>query len=231
MKRFYKSVAVEETPEGFRFLLDGKPVRTPHGRRPFFLPSRALAETLKEEWLAQGEDMWPASMPLTRLANTVLDGTASAREEMVEAILRFGDNDLLSYRADHPRELALNQRQWDAWLDWAWDRYGARLAVTKGVAPIGQSPEALAAFRQAIEACDDFALIALHVLSSVTGSLTLGLAALEGLLTPARAFALSRLDETYQAEKWGADREALERSRRLALEMENAVRLVRLART
>ena len=43
MKRFYKAVTVEETPDGFRFLLDGKAVRTP-ARQSLFLPSLAMAE-------------------------------------------------------------------------------------------------------------------------------------------------------------------------------------------
>ena len=45
------------------------------------------------------------------------------------------------------------------------------------------------------------------------------------------AFTLSRLDEAYQAETWGADHEAQERATRLALEMELAARLVLLSRT
>jgi chaperone required for assembly of F1-ATPase len=74
-------------------------------------------------------------------------------------------------------------------------------------------------------------LAALHTFSSITGSLILGLAVLEGELTPAEAFALSRLDEAYQAEKWGTDQEAQERAARLAREMELAARLVALSRT
>ena len=70
----------------------------------------------------------------------------------------------------------------------------------------------------------------MHVLASITGSLVLGLAALDGHVSTAEAFALSRLDESYQAEKWGRDHEAEERAARLATEMEQAARLVRLSR-
>ena len=78
--------------------------------------------------------------------------------------------------------------------------------------------------------CNDFDLAALHVLASITGSLVLGLAVQEGRLTPEDAFALSRLDEAYQAEKWGSDQEAEERARRLAAEMRHAAELVSLSR-
>lgn len=229
MKRFYKDVTVVKTPQGFRFLLDGKPVQTP-ARQALLLPSFALAEAIAEEWRAQGEEMRPLAMPLTRLVNTVVDGVRANRDELIPAILRFGENDLLSYRAEGPAELARRQTQWNAWLDWAEKRHGVRLGVTSGISPVRQSSEALGALEKAIKVQDDYALAALHVLSSITGSLILGLAVLEGELAPTDAFALSRLDEAYQAEKWGADGEAEERAARLAAEMNQAARLAALAR-
>jgi chaperone required for assembly of F1-ATPase len=230
VKRFYENVTVSETPEGFRFLLDGRPVQTP-ARHSLVLPNHALAEALADEWRVQGPEMRPLAMPLTRLVNTVVDGVRAKREETIAAILRFGENDLLSYRAEAPAELARRQGQWDAWLDWAHQRHGARLEITSGIGHVGQSPEALAALQSVIAAQDDYALAALHTFSSITGSLVLGLAVLEGELAPAEAFTLSRLDEAYQAETWGADHEAQERATRLALEMELAARLVLLSRT
>ena len=230
MKRFYKDVTVEAADGGFRFLLDGKPVQTP-ARRPLVLPTEGLTQAIAEEWRGQGDEMHPAAMPLTRLVNTVLDGVQSTRLDVIAAILRFGENDLLSYRVKTPVELAARQLDWNEVLDWAADRYDARLAVTSGIQHVEQSAETLAAFRQAVEARDDFELAALHVLASITGSLVLGLAVLDGHLSAEDAFALSRLDETYQAEKWGRDPEAEERAAHLAAEMEQAARLLRLSRT
>jgi chaperone required for assembly of F1-ATPase len=230
VKRFYQDVTVDETPNGFRFLLDGKPVQTP-ARQPLVLPNRALAEALAEEWRAQEAEMQPLAMPLTRLVNTVVDGVHAHRAETIAAILRFGENDLLSYRAEAPAELTRRQGQWDAWLDWAHKHHGARLLVTNGIGHVGQSPEALAALERAIAAQDDYALAALHTFSSITGSLILGLAVLGGELTPAEAFILSRLDEAYQAESWGTDAEAEARATRLEREMELAAKLAALSRT
>lgn len=229
MKRFYETVTVESTPEGFRFLLDARPVRTP-ARQPLLLPSRALAEAVAAEWRAQGDEMRPAEMPLTRLVNTVLDGVRATREDVVAAILRFGENDLLAYRAEAPAELAARQRQWDDYLQWAEERHGARLAATSGIGPVEQPPQALEALRRAVAGCSDFELAGLHVLASITGSLVLGLAVLDGRLTAEDAFGLSRLDETYQAEQWGVDSEAEQRATRLAAEMCHAARLIALSR-
>ena len=230
MKRFYRDVTVEETEGGFQFLLDGKPVQTP-ARRPLVLPARALTEAIAEEWRQQEEEMRPAAMPLTRLVNTVFDGVCANRTDVIAAILRFGENDLLSYRAESPVELAARQLQWNEYLAWAADRHDARLAVTSGIRPIEQPADTMAALRWAVAGRDDFELAALHVLASITGSLVLGLAVLDGRLAADEAFALSRLDETYQAEKWGTDREAEGRAAHLEAEMAHAARLVRLSRT
>jgi chaperone required for assembly of F1-ATPase len=167
---------------------------------------------------------------LTRLVNTVVDGIRANRDETIAAILRFGENDLLSYRADAPAELARRQGRWDAHLDWVAQRHGARLKVTRGVGHVEQAQDALAALQKAVAVHDEYALAALHVLASITGSLVLGLAVLEGELTAAQAFAISRLDEAYQAEQWGLDREAEERADRLGREMGQATRLVALVR-
>src|SRR6185312_3502742 len=230
MKRFYKDVTVEEVPGGFRFLLDGKPVQTP-ARRPLLLSSEPLTEAIAQEWRDQDDEMQPAAMPLTRLVNTVLDGVQATRPDVIAAILRFGENDLLSYRVETPVELAARQLGWNEVLDWAAERHDARLAVTSGIQHVEQSAETVAALRRTVDTRDQFELAALHVLSSITGSLILGLAVLDGRLSAAEAFALSRLDETYQAERWGRDHEAEERAAKLAAEMEQAARLVRLSRT
>src|SRR2546422_11698663 len=72
-KRFYDQVAIKDETGGRSVLLDGKSVRTP-GKAAFLLPNAALAEAVAEEWRGQGARIDPATMPLTRLANSVIDG-------------------------------------------------------------------------------------------------------------------------------------------------------------
>ena len=63
------------TATASRCTLDGKPVRTP-ARRPLAAPTRELAQAIADEWQAQTEVIDPANMPLTRLANSIIDGVA-----------------------------------------------------------------------------------------------------------------------------------------------------------
>ncbi|OYX84926.1 MAG: hypothetical protein B7Y84_16260 [Azorhizobium sp. 32-67-21] len=74
-RRFYKDVTLGEAEDGFRILLDGRPVRTP-ARAIFAVPSRELGEAVADEWRGQEKEINPHLMPLTRLINVALDGVA-----------------------------------------------------------------------------------------------------------------------------------------------------------
>jgi len=230
MKRFYKDVSAAPANGGFAILLDGKPIKTP-GRNMLVLPTEALAAAIAQEWQAQGEEIIATTMPLLRLANTVVDGVAVNRASVIDAILRFGQNDLLCYRAHQPPELVARQRTgWDPLLDWVRQRHGAHMRIAEGLTHVDQTPDALLALRQALEDFDSFALGALHVVASITGSAVLALAVADGFISGAHAFALSRIDEVYQAEKWGEDAEAAKRAAHLAHDIDKAVELMTAAR-
>jgi chaperone required for assembly of F1-ATPase len=227
MKRFYKSVSLGD---GNTVLLDGRTLKTPRGGS-LDLPSRALAEAIAEEWRAQGDEIDPQSMPLTKLANTAIDGVTPRRDEVIAEIVAFAKHDHLCYRTDAPAELVRRESEaWDPLLDWAAERYGAPLMMAKGVTSIAQPESSIAALRKAVEAFDPFALAALHVIVSISGSLVLALAVAENRLSAEEAFALSQIDERFQAEKWGLDSEAEARARRLASELATAARFMDLLR-
>jgi chaperone required for assembly of F1-ATPase len=225
MRRFYKEVSVADD---FRILLDGKPIKTPL-RATLALPTRALAEAVAEEWRGQGVLVQPTTMWLTKLANTAIDRVAGREAHVVAQALAYA-NDLLCYRVEAPASLIARQSEcWNPLLEWAAERYGARLLTRVGVTHIAQPEEAVAALRRAVAQYDPFVLTALHVAATVCGSLVLALALADGRLDADEAFALSHLDERYQAEKWGVDEEAEKRALALAAELDAAARFMRLA--
>ena len=121
-KRFYKDVAVKDEDGGGASLrLDGRCVRTP-GKALLALPSRALAEAIAEEWRAQGERIDPSTMPLTRLANSAIDGVKGREQAVVGDIVNYAGSDLLCYRAEAPKGLvAAQSAHWDDVLAFARD--------------------------------------------------------------------------------------------------------------
>lgn len=217
IKRFYKSVDTREGAAGFAILLDTRPIKTPAGK-PLHAPTCVLAEAIAAEWRGQGDTIFPDTMPLTKTLNTALDRIAPNRDAIVEDLAKYAGADALCYRAQSPIELFRRQAAaWDPWLDWAGERFGARLAVTTGVTHIAQPPDALHRLRDAIAAHDDHRLVALHMGITITASAILGLAFATRTLTADEAFAAAQIEETYQAELWGLDAEAEKaRANRLA---------------
>lgn len=218
MKRFYASVAVEAAAAGgFAVLLDGKPIRTP-ARARLVLPSAGLAGAIAEEWAGQGERVQPRTMVLTGMANTVIDRIGQRRDEVAREIARYGENDLLCYRAEQPADLVRRQAQsWDPLLDWLRQRHGVELAVATGIVHRPQPPEGLAVLSRLVAAVDAWRLSPLHQFATLSGSLVIALALLEGALDVDDAFASAELDALYQAEYWGEDSEAADvRQARLA---------------
>lgn len=224
MKRFYKDVSVAEEGGVYSILLDGKLVKTPV-KNALAVPTHALADAIAEEWRAQNEIIDTQSMPLSALAMGAIDSAADARADQA---LAFAKSDLLCYRAAEPAELVARQAAaWDALLDWAAERYDARLAVATGIVFVDQPPDALAALERAMQGRGAFHLTAIHSTAAITGSLVLALALAEGHLNAAEAFAASRIDEAFQAEKWGADAEAEARAARLSGELAAIERFLR----
>ena len=204
-KRFWKSACVVETPAGFGIELDARPVKTP-AKRLLETPTRALAEAIALEWDAQEGQIDPLSMPFTRTANAALDKVAVQHGEVADMLAAYGDSDLLCYRAETPEELVARQSaRWDPMLDWAASALEARLAVHSGVVHVAQDPAVLARLSARVHALSTFELTAFHDLVSLSGSLILAFAATRGVLDAAAIWEVSRLDEIWQAEQWGAD--------------------------
>lgn len=228
MKRVYKKVETRRAAGGCGIALDGRPVRTP-AKRDLVVPSAALAAAIAAEWDAQGDDIRPVTMPLTRLAATAIDRTAMQRDQVVAETANFAGTDLVCYRADHQPALAARQQAiWQPLLDWATLRFDAPLAVTAGVIPTRQAPASLKALAAAVAAQDDFRLTALHTLSAACGSLVVALAVIEGRLDAEAAFAASQLDESFQIELWGEDAEAAARRTALAADIATAAGFIEL---
>lgn len=214
MKRFYADVAVVPADRGFAIRLDGRPVRTP-ARALLALPSEALAQAVAAEWRAQGETVDPGAMPLTGLANAAIDHVAPNRAGFAADVARYGETDLLCYRADGPQTLVERQAAaWDALLDWARARYDVTFAVTQGIIHVPQPAETLARLGAVVAALDPFVLTGLSTLVTISGSLVCGLAIVEKAQDTEAIWQAAEIDEAWQVEQWGEDAEASARSAR-----------------
>lgn len=209
-KRFYKDVAIVEEADGFQLHLDGRAVRTP-AKRPLVAPKRAIAEAIAAEWDAQQASIDPATMPMTRLANSVIDGVTDRAGEVRDDIAAYFGTDLLFYRADGPDGLIARQTEhWDPVVRWAADEFGARFVLAEGIVHVKQPDRALEAARNALPS-DVWTIGALHSITTLTGSALLALALMNGFRDAPAVWTAAHVDEDWNFEKWGADEGVIHR--------------------
>ncbi len=207
-KRFYKAVTIADAPGGYRVLLDGRSLRTP-AKALVETARHEIAEALGQEWESQGSHIDPASMPMTRLLNSALDGVRGREAEVAGEIVRYATSDLVCYRAETPESLVdAQRRQWDPLVAWAGSVIGAPLRLGSGIVAVPQAPEVADGAKRLIDGLDPLRLAGLHVMTTLTGSAVIALAVLHGRITAEAAWGAAHVDEDWQAAQWGRDEEA-----------------------
>ncbi len=231
MKRFYEDVRAVAVDGNWSIALDNRSLKTPD-KNDLILPTRALAAAIAGEWRGQGDDVDLSSMPLSGFANAALDRVVPNRKMFVDQLARYAQSDLLCYRAVDPEDLRERQAAiWQPVLDWAADAVGHPFSVSAGIIHVDQPRACIDGIRALARALADFELTALCHLAGSLGSVVLAFAVSEGHLNADEAFQASILDELYQEEKWGTDRDALNRRSGLESEVRDAARFLALVRT
>lgn len=232
MKRFYKQVSVAPAGEAYAITLDERPVKTPQ-RNGLAVPSSALADAIAAEWAAQDEDIIPATMPLTGLAQGALDQVESQRDRIVGRIAAFADSDMLYYRADQSQQALIDHQadRWDPLLDWARQRYDVSFNLIHGIRYEAQPEETIERLTMAVEAQDDFTVAAMLALVGLSGSLIATLALVEQARDADMLWPLVNLEELWQEQQWGRDDQAVMARNIKQAEFQAAARFVELSRT
>ena len=208
MKRFYREAAPVEGENGWHVALDGRLLKT-QGGHALMLPNEPVARLLANEWAAQGAQIDPKSFRHRDIADYAIDVVAPHREAAIAAILRFAETDTLCYRADPDEPLWKRQQEaWEPLLAECEAREGVRFQRVSGVMHRAQDEQSLAALKARLETMDPFTLAALTTLASLAASLVVGLAALEPNADGEALWNAANLEEDWQAELWGSDREA-----------------------
>ncbi len=230
-KRFYKAASAEWRNGAFVLCLDGKPARTP-GRNVLALPSQDAGDAIAAEWAAQSETISPASMPMTRIANSALDGVAREISAVQGEIVKYAATDLLYYRAGEPAALLDTQAAvWDPVLQRIGAELGVAFEVTRDFAFKPQSPSALNAVERAVAAVRmPLPLAGLQVMTSLTGSALIALAIARDWIGVEAGWAAAHVDEDFQIRAWGADAQAQSRRQLRWADMLAAARLFAMTR-
>lgn len=229
-KRFWTDATVADADGGYQVMLDGRQLRTP-AKSLLLLPTPALAEAIAVEWRTQEDEIDPGTMPLTRTANSAVDKVALQFDAVAEIVAEYGQSDLICYRAKTPEELIAQQAAaWDPLIRWAAKEYQAPLTPTAGVMHVAQPATSVENLRAVVFAQDAFSLAALHDLVAISGSLVIGLAAIQGASGIEDLWAASRVDEDWQISQWGEDDEATQVSATKKQAFSTALQFFQLSR-
>ncbi len=218
-KRFYKSVSIEDNRGSWAVLLDGRQAKTP-GKNILATPHQCLAEAIAAEWENQQEEINPYLMPLTRRCSVILDQGEKGKAHWQDIILSYLGSDLLCYHAESPHQLV--ERQSDHWIpfiDWFTEEIGIKPTVTSGVMSVNQPEQLSEKTASYLASADTEAMSCIAAATEISGSAILALALWKRFKPLEDIFAASRLDETFQAERWGGDSEANEREENLKREL------------
>jgi chaperone required for assembly of F1-ATPase len=208
-------------------LLDGKVVRTP-ARQALTLPNKALADAVAAEWQNQQTMIDPARMPLTRLANSIIDGVTASASAVAADVEKHLGSDLLFYRAEGPERLVARQQElWDPIVAWARTALGARFELVEGVIHVAQPLQSIKVAAAAIPR-DPWRLGAVHSLTTLTGSALIALALAHKAVSPDVAWTAAYVDEDWNMELWGRDTLALVRREQQLSEMNAATTILAL---
>lgn len=227
-KRFYKDATIAAKAVGYGIELDGRSVKTPR-RAPLTVPTEALAIAIAAEWNGLGDVIDPAFLPLTKIANTAIDGVTGRETEVHDDIVRYVGNDLIYYRAPSPDALVARQAEaWNPILDWFSETYDAHFKTTSGIMPIEQDIRDVAKAASALTRETAMSLAPVHVMTTLTGSALLTIALRQKCLDADAAWTAAHVDEDWQIEQWGADADAEARRAKRRVEFDSAITFLRL---
>ena len=230
LKRFYTLVSVKPKEDHFAVYLDDRELKTP-GKATVQLRNEALAIKIADEWDAQEEHIVPGSMPLTQLICTAVDRITQNRSEIEGLIANYIETDLVCHRVETPIDLAMRQNDaWQPFVDWVQSFYDVNVPVTTSILPMPVDPDVTARIRHVLAQFDDCELAAISVMTQAMGSVILALAIAEGEVDATSAAKASQLDERYQRDLWGSDREDEQRLTNLVADVVSAADFLALHR-
>ena len=229
-KRFYKQAEMVASEDGFGVQLDGRALKSP-AKASLILPTEKMAQAVTSEFNDQQEEIVPDSMPIFSLASTVIDRIFPQRDTLDDELVRYGLNDLICYRVDEAEDQSLAMKQQEEWgfiQNWLDDKYGVRLQHFSGVMPQSQPDEVAQKYPSIITPIDSWSYVALYRVTTLSGSLALGLAFRDEKLDVPSLMKHAFLDEYHQEEKWGADEWAVERRDNIKTEFNDMSKFLKL---
>lgn len=215
-KRFWKTVDVEEKPDGLVVTLDKRPLKTPAGKT-LTLPKskRLLAALIAHEWDNQDSLIKPFALPMTSLAARAIDSfhNEEERQKEREALIRFLDTDTICFISEKPAHptatdnpkslLELQEKHWAPLLEWARKEFNTDVRQFESVMITSQPKETKDAIRRVFNSLDPWQFAALERAVYSARSVIIALALIRGHLSVENAAKAAQVEVMSQIQNWG----------------------------
>lgn len=203
MQKFYKLAGICKVDSGFQIHLDGRMITTPE-HQPFIVPTEALGLNIALEWQSQGKFILKQKMLLMNLAANAIDlSHMQLKDVIVNRLINLLENDNVCYREDEDDHRERQDQIMNPIIDFMKSKYGVELPKCPGISLPVIEKTSLDKFRELCEEKDDFYMVALETVATVTKSPSIAIALLDGFLTIEQAVKCSRFEENLQIEEFG----------------------------
>ena len=205
MDVFHRLGSVDAPDEsGWAISLAGREVHTPKGF-PLVLPTRRLALAIALEWQSQRDRIVYSTMPLLNIAIVAIDRVRPDKPTFLDKFTPSVVIDSSCVRASGPPALKkLQSKHYDPLLRHLSTQHDITLAPTEELmAPSIASEVDQARLTALLRSLDDFTIAALDAVTSLSKSVVVALAVMDGRLSLDAAYEACRVEENYQMRTYG----------------------------
>jgi ATP synthase F1 complex assembly factor 2 len=207
LKRFWKSVEIEDRGDSLAITLDSRALKTPGGK-PLLLPRSKLiaAALIVTEWENQRNVLKSHALPMTSLAARAIDAMndVATRKDVRTALLKYLDTDTICFHQDYPDPLVrLQDKHWIPLLGWARDTFNIEFYTSQSVLFSAQPDATKRVLDEELEKLDSWKLAAVERATYTTKSLIIALALVHGRISAEQAALASQVEVASQIERWG----------------------------
>ncbi|KAL6307941.1 ATP12-domain-containing protein [Sparassis latifolia] len=207
LKRFWKTVGIEQRDGAFAVTLDNRPLKTPSGT-PLLIPQdkRLVATLIAAEWESQETLLKPHALPLTSLASRAIDAfkDEDMRKEARAQLLKYLETDTICFHQDRPPALvSLQRKHWDPLLAWARSTFGVDIHTTDSFVVLSQPPETLKKFDEVMSEFDFWEMASMERATYASKSFLIALALVMRNFTVEEAAKAAHVEVNSQIELWG----------------------------
>lgn len=171
-----------------------------------YAPTKALAQTVCDEWNAQGDTIISSAMPVYGILATAIDkGTGADRKTITDHMRDYINGDLLSYQTKEPPELATRQETvWGNAISLFTDMFNISPTITYDIQAIEQPADHRKAIEDYINGLNQWQFTAFHILVSATGSPIIATLAMHQKLTARQILEIILTEDHFYQEKYTA---------------------------